>query len=272
MKKIITVDLDGTLLDSNKKVPESTKKYLRSLKENDYIIVIATGRTINSVKEVTDGGDFADYIISDTGLILYDIQKDEIKYREYINEKEVEQLYDEAIREKCKRIEIFTNDNYYEYQKNKEYSNNKIAKANIHIEKYEDFFKYNDTINHMAISFDSNEEGRKFALENQNNLKNIDILVMKDSFAQKIEWLEICCKGINKYTTLKKLTEILDTNMENVISFGDSPNDVEMIKNSGIGVAMSNAIDQVKRVAKSETTFSNNEKGVENWLRNYFNN
>ena len=270
MKKIIAIDLDGTLLDSDKKIPESTIEYLKELKEEGNIIVIATGRTANSAKAVTNGADFANYIISDTGLILYDISQEKVIYRNQIDKDEAEKLYNEAIKEDCKRIEIFTNEKYYEYQKYENYYNNKIYKTNIHIKKYEDFAKYNETINHMAISFDTNEQGRKFILDYQNKVNNIDILVMKDSFAQNIEWLEICCKGVNKYTTLERLSQMLDIKIEDVISFGDSPNDIEMIANSGIGVAMANAIAQVKQVSKSETNFSNNEKGVEMWLRSNF--
>ena len=272
MRKIIAIDLDGTLLDSDKKIPESTIEYLKELKEEGNIIVIATGRTANSAKAVTNGADFANYIISDTGLILYDISQEKVIYRNQIDKDEAEKLYNEAIKEDCKRIEISTNEKYYEYQKYENYYNNKISKTNIHIKKYEDFAKYNETINHMAISFDTNEQGRKFTLDYQNKVNNIDILVMKDSFAQNIEWLEICCKGVNKYTTLERLSQMLDIKIEDVISFGDSPNDIEMIANSGIGVAMANAIAQVKQVSKSETNFSNNEKGVEMWLRNYFKN
>ena len=42
---------------------------------------------------------------------------------------------------------------------------------------------------------------------------------MKDSFAQNIEWLEICCKGVNKYTTLERLSQMLDIKIEDVINY-----------------------------------------------------
>ena len=53
MKKLIALDLDGTLLDENSIVPESTREYLRKLKEKGNIISIASGRTVQSVIELT---------------------------------------------------------------------------------------------------------------------------------------------------------------------------------------------------------------------------
>lgn len=57
MKKLIALDLDGTLLDENSIVPESTREYLIKLKEKGNIISIASGRTVQSAIDVTDGAE-----------------------------------------------------------------------------------------------------------------------------------------------------------------------------------------------------------------------
>jgi len=53
------------------------------------------------------------------------------------------------------------------------------------------------------------------------------------------------------------------------MAFGDGENDIEMIKEAGIGIAMENAVDHVKEVAK-HITLSNKENGVAFFLRDYF--
>ena len=72
--KMIVTDLDGTLLDTNKKCSSRTKEYLQKLKNEGKIIVIATGRVLKSAIEVTDGAVFADYIISNSGGMIYDLK------------------------------------------------------------------------------------------------------------------------------------------------------------------------------------------------------
>ena len=56
---------------------------------------------------------------------------------------------------------------------------------------------------------------------------------------------------------------------ERIIAFGDEDNDLEMIDYDGVGVAMGNAIDELKTLAKYETN-TNEELGVANFLANYF--
>lgn len=50
MYKMIVTDLDGTLLNNNKRVSDISKKYLKELKDNGYIICINTGRTIGRTR------------------------------------------------------------------------------------------------------------------------------------------------------------------------------------------------------------------------------
>ena len=70
-KKLITLDLDGTLLNSDGIVSEATKVHLQKLKEKGYIITIATGRILNRALVGTDGAEFANYIVSDAGAAVF---------------------------------------------------------------------------------------------------------------------------------------------------------------------------------------------------------
>ena len=81
---IISIDLDGTLLNSNKEVPKSTVEYLKNLSKRGEIIVLNSGRTINSVLNVTKSGSFANFIIGDTGSVIY-----EVKDKKYYKQEEL---------------------------------------------------------------------------------------------------------------------------------------------------------------------------------------
>jgi hypothetical protein len=73
--------------------------------------------------------------------------------------------------------------------------------------------------------------------------------------------IEIVNKGVSKGRALKILGGYLGIEREEMIAIGDSENDIEMIKFAGLGVAVENAIDEVKKVADFITK-SNMEDGV----------
>ena len=87
-KKLIALDLDGTLLNSDGIVSEATKVHLQKLKEKGHIITIATGRILNRALVGTDGAEFANYIVSDAGAAVF--KNNEIN-------KEWEEVYAQAL-------------------------------------------------------------------------------------------------------------------------------------------------------------------------------
>ena len=97
---------------------------------------------------------------------------------------------------------------------------------------------------------------------------SLSVIIMQDSFKDE-RYLEIFKEGVSKYNAIKCVMDILNIDNKNVITFGDGLNDVDMIKNSGIGVAMGNALMEVKAVS-DYTTISHNDDGVIYFLREYF--
>ena len=75
-RKLIVMDLDGTLLNEEGIVTQKTKKYLGKLKKEGYVIAIATGRILKSALIATDGAEFANYIVADAGAAVYKMQAD----------------------------------------------------------------------------------------------------------------------------------------------------------------------------------------------------
>ena len=70
---MIVVDLDGTLLNIKQECSRESKEYLKKLKDLGYIIVIATGRVLRSAVTITDGAEFANYVIASAGAVIYDM-------------------------------------------------------------------------------------------------------------------------------------------------------------------------------------------------------
>ena len=74
-------------------------------------------------------------------------------------------------------------------------------------------------------------------------------------------FIEVMAKDIDKAASLKVLADSLNIRPEEIISFGDGYNDLSLIEFSGLGVAMGNAVDEVKQRA-NYITLSNDDEGI----------
>lgn len=107
-----------------------------------------------------------------------------------------------------------------------------------------------------------------FADYDEGRLMKVAELLDKHPRADEFEFLrtekilyEISPKGINKGAVLPRLSKILGVSPEKIIAIGDYYNDLEMIRSAGLGVAVANAVDEVKAVA-DYVTVSNEENAI----------
>lgn len=258
---MIVVDLDGTLLNINSGCSKKTKKYLNKLKDMGYIIVIATGRILRDAISVTDGANFANYVISSGGGLVYDMDNMKIISKSVISKSEIRRVFDSYNNE----IDYMTMCDLYYYNR---YGDNNSRMDLFYDKKIYDVDKfmkdYND-IFHIIVKFKNYDLIDKYYSLFDSD--KVDVLVMQDSFGDK-KWIEIFGEGVSKYSAIRKIMEIEKIDNSDVISFGDGRNDIDMIKNTGVGVAMGNALDEVK-IVSDYVTISHNDDGVIYFLKGY---
>lgn len=80
--------------------------------------------------------------------------------------------------------------------------------------------------------------------------------------------IEVNAEGVHKGMALLKLGEIFGISREEIAAFGDGSNDTMMLKTVGMGVAMANAMPEVKKAA-DRLTDSNDEEGVARFIEKY---
>ena len=258
-RKMIVVDLDGTLLNINGGCSKKSKKYLSKLKDLGYIIVIATGRVLNDAINVVDGASFANYVISDGGGIVYDMDKKKIIDIKKIDMNEVRRVFDIYSSD----IDYITMCDMYYYNR---YGDNNTKMDLFYDRKINDIDKFildSEGILHIIVRFkDMGLIDRYCKILDSDR---IDVLVMQDSFASS-RWIEIFSEGVSKYNAIKVISNIVGIDNKNIICFGDGRNDIDMIKICGVGVAMGNALDVVKDVA-DYVTISHNDDGIVYFLK-----
>lgn len=265
-KHLIALDLDGTLLTDRKTISARTKQVLFKAKEEGHIVVISTGRphrsSINYYHEL--GLDTP--MVNFNGALIH-----------HPTNRNWDALHNPMpIRTAYKII-----DACYDLKVN-----------NILAEVMDDV--YIDSYNRKIIDFlDQTNDEHPFTVGNLKHKLQTDptsILVypeenqvehlrnhLDEFHAEVIEhrkwgapWnvIEIIKKGMNKAVGLEKIAYYFDIPAERIIAFGDEDNDLEMIDYAGVGVAMGNAIDQLKSIAKHETA-TNEEDGVGVFLEEY---
>lgn len=258
--KVISMDFDGTLLTNNKTITERTRKLLFKLKSENYIIVGVTARNFSSVKKVCDL-DMFNYIIMNNGSYIYDV---EAKKGEYVKtiDKEVAKEITDYFKDIATGIDYISIEKYYMFR------NKGMIDPRDFVVKVNDFQEVNDFVSRINIMASTNEEVEEYKKHIDSNFQNVKCIIMQDTDdGINKKWIALNPKGVNKYTTMQKLCEKLEINIADVIFFGDSSNDVEMIENVGLGVAMENALPQVKEKA-DKVTLTNDEEGIAEFLEN----
>mgnify|MGYP000549095095 FL=1 len=255
--KLIALDLDGTLLNSDGIVSDATKLHLQKLKEKGHIITISTGRILNRALVGTDGAEFANYIVSDAGAAVF--KNDEIN-------KEWKEVYALALSN-----EIVENIASY-YDKDKFMTINICDRNKIHhydqTVNITEFLENINEIIHVSVSFINNEFVEEYLKIFTKKFPMLKVEIMQDSFGE-VKWLEIAQKGVEKYKGIVEVAKLEGILNENIIAFGDGLNDVDMLKKCGVGVAMKNALPEVKEQADYITSRTNNENGVVEFLKEY---
>lgn len=255
--KIVSMDFDGTLLTSNKKITDRTRNCLLDLKNKSYIIIGVTARNLLSVKYTLDINLF-DYIILNNGANIYRVREDKIENIKCIDDKIVKEIFD-LFKDNSSQIDFCTPYNYL-IRTNSKYDSRPFI---TYIENYDDI---NTSISRINLFFSDilDIEDNIKLIENKFNCFDIVKMIDTDK-ANSRKWITLNPKNINKLSTLERLCDELKCNLNEVIFFGDGENDLVLIENAGISVAMGNAVDIVKEKA-SFVTSSNDNDGVAKFL------
>lgn len=261
--KVISMDFDGTLLTSKKNVTDTTKKVLLKYKNDNYIIIGITARNLASASDVCDINMF-NYLILNNGSYIYDVEEGKATNINKID-KNIAIDITTHINDEVEQIDYCSLNKYYIYK-------NKIKKNKEFLVQINNIDEIDETIGRMNIFIKDKNRLIKTKEYIEKTFNDIDVIEMSDTDNKNNrEWLVLNNKGTNKLETLKILCEKLDIPIDKAIFFGDSANDLSIIGQVGIGIAMGNALEEVKKQSKY-ITLSNDNDGIAYYLEKYKNN
>ncbi len=258
---IIALDLDGTLTNSEKNITPRTLDALMKAQREGVRLVLASGRPTFGIAALANQlqlADYGGYVLSYNGGRIIDWCEKTVIFSQVVDQKLVPILYDFA---KKAQLPIVTY----------------LPEAILASKNEGEYLAEEARINGMPVVVAQNfvEEAMqiaggstKFLIPGEPELLIQLESEMKAALSEQMEvfrsapfFLELPPKGIDKAQSLQRLLTHLGLERESLMAFGDGFNDLSMIQFAGQGVAMANAVEEVKSIADFVTT-SNEEDGI----------
>ncbi len=257
--KLIASDFDNTLAGKGRKVSERTKKAIDEYLKAGGKFVLCTGRTFPSARAEACAIGLKGDCIAYNGAVIGNIESGEVRYSALIKREVALALLRELEKINDVIIQLYLDDVVY------------VQESNPYTEGYAKV---------CGISFRETEVALSTFLENQDK-DVLEVLVMASSekvlelymeyrlknreeytvIASEANLLEFISPEANKGIAVRKTCEELGIERGEVACFGDNYNDIYMVEYAGLGVAVSNAVDELKQKA-NYITDSNDEDGV----------
>lgn len=262
--RMVALDLDGTLLDDKKEISDKNEFILKKLYRSGIEIVIATGRNYYMAKILTEKiSSVKPVILSNNGSVIRRSHNDEVLNYNYLDPTFFEKIYTEGLKRNLNPfIHVDEYNNGYDiiYEKEefekvysgyikKDYNRAKLIKF--------DPLKTNKILS--VCYFDKYNKLSSFGNELAGNKGYNTIFNRNLGDLALLEFLHV--EGC-KWCSLKKYAEQKNIKAEEIISIGDDNNDIEMLKNTGMGIAMINGTEDIKNAAKKISKYDNNNSGV----------
>lgn len=263
--KLIAIDLDGTLLNSNHLVSKRNRQALEAAQKKGIQIVLCTGRPLRSMKHILADINLLNdenIVVTYNGGLIKKSKTEEIIEKNIFEKKEILDIYKLSHHLKFP-ISLIDLDNIYEPP-------HPIGQKSIYGRNDIGIPKQNQ-LNFLSVDPDNLPD--KFEIQSviiSRPKEEINIIaeeIPPDYFKKYNIYrshhhiLEILPLKVDKGYSINQIGKYLDIKKEEIMGIGDQENDISLIENSGIGVAMGNAVDEVKEIA-DYITKSNNDDGV----------
>ncbi len=243
--KLVVSDLDGTIKDTDQPIHPYTIEILTKLPELGIHFTLASGRSLASLRPYAEELKIKIPMVLANGCIIQSLDGT-IHFREPMPVDVTRKVMRITDQEKSDLV-IFSDDRLF------------IKNMTDNIDRI--FGKLKNSV-HVVGSWDAIEhllpEVNKFMIidwQSQENLAKLESIFDRELVGQaeylrtNINHLEVMPKGVNKATGLKHLSEMMHIRMDEILAFGDFENDVAMLAEVGLGVAVENACDLAKQNA-----------------------
>ncbi len=256
--KILALDLDGTLTNSEKKISAHTKETLKRAMEAGVTVVLASGRPLVGIKPLAkelELSNYRGYILAYNGGQIIDCHTGKEVYQNVLSAGRVSSIY-EAARKFGVAMLTYDGEDIITEEDNDPYVLRECFINKVKVRKIEDIVRYVTYPVPKCLVVGEHEK----LLPVRDHLKEKYGDELSIYFSEPF-FLEIMPLGVEKSASLELLLNRLQLDREELMACGDGLNDLTMLQYAGLGVAMGNACKEAKEAA-DHITAANDEDGV----------
>ena len=254
--KVLVLDLDGTLTNSQKKITQATKQSIQEILKKGHKVVLASGRPtpgMRGCEKDLELQQYGGYLLSFNGASVIDCITGEVIYQRTLPREVIPGVYEFAKEHGCglityqdeEIISAFPADQYM-------ILDSKVCGMNVkQVENFVDYIDFEVNKCLLSVNPDLADEYVKILSAKYGDIVSI--------YRSEAFYIEIMPLNVDKATSLDKMLPIIGGTRENTICCGDSFNDISMVRYAGIGVAMGNAQQRLKDVADYITDTNDND-------------
>ena len=251
--KIVFVDLDGTLRDSNGKISTRAKRIIKKLKDIGINVVFITGRPVPYTVKLAKQFDPSSFIICSNGAEVFNYLSKRIIYKSTIMNNDILFLNDLIDRYHLYFL-VNTIDKVYT---NKDFD----SMGKRYVKTLTDI---DADINQIVVQSNKIDDLKLFRrdLEENPNLRIINKSQnINENDTERLLYYDVVNADVSKGSAIRELCAFLNIPLDRTMGIGDSMNDLEMLEVCTYKVAMGNASEEIKKISNYET-LSNDEDGV----------
>ncbi|NIZ46552.1 Cof-type HAD-IIB family hydrolase [Entomospira nematocerorum] len=266
--KLVALDIDGTLLDSMHKIPEENRLIIQKLYQKDIEFVLVTGRPDALAKQYTEQLGIPPIIVGNNGATVRNVQTKELQVAEFIRKDIAAQVIN-CLLSRGIYFRIYGVDSVISlFPDDLDETKNEFALFSQRLAGQMNFVIANrdapiemDIVKISCFSHD-----QQLLSQVRDELECIaDVEVVRGASV----CLDVMKRGISKGNALINYANQKGITPEEIIAFGDSENDASMLELVGMPIAMGNAEDSLKVIAKKVTS-TNDQAGVAKALGEIF--
>lgn len=274
--KVIIMDMDGTLLNSQKKISPVTREALIRAQEQGAVLVLASGRPENGLWRFAKELDMEKHhgiLVAYNGAAVIECETGEVLFQQAMSVED-----GKAVLEHLKKFNVRPMVDHGEYM----YVNNVFDNVIQYKGKPFDVMQYESRGNGFLLCEKTDLAAfvdfpiRKILTYSEPEYLQAHYQEIREPFKDSLNcvftadfYYEFTAQGIDKAKALDTVLIAKGYKPEEMIAFGDAQNDATMLKYAGIGVAMGNAGQELKEIA-DEVTLSLDEDGIAVTLEKYF--
>jgi hypothetical protein len=257
-EKVLVLDIDGTLTNSDKEITPATKRGIINIMERGHKVILASGRPTPGMRKCEDELEltkYGGYLLSFNGAKVIECKSGDIVYQRTLPLHIVPKLYDFAKEHGCGLIS-YEGDVVISAFEPDEYVRLEARINGMDIKTVENFKEYIDFDINKCLMTAPPQQAAEYEKILREEHKEYASIYRSEEF-----FIEIMPKNVDKAASLDKMLETVGLTREDAICCGDGFNDISMIKYAGVGVAMGNAKPVVKEAA-DYVTGTNDEDGL----------